>query len=551
MTFASTDDSLEVEVGEQEPPPRLPCMSCTAIASVGPPDKAAAGATQAAGGAQPLRCDAQEKRDLVLEGLLRWAVDVHFRRCSLLLQDSLLRAVCGGARQALDAAAAAEPSSGRAVAAVAAPGRRFPLGCRLLLSFVGGLAADGGARVASFLQERCGAELRLFLARARGRARVGPPARGRGCSGARAAGGAPPARQRRRRWPELPVLEAYVDHLCLSRHVSDTLAATHLGWLAQQALAVVLRLQDGPEDASGAGAAGLEGPQHGEVAAAAAATAVLVSLSHAVALLLTRPSRGGGSGGLAAALTEAAGRALEIVFDSDARPLSGVPVPLAEAAIDALKEAGQLQLARPEELLRPPRTHAPPPSSGAGGGGGGASFISGGGTELRRRASVAFSSSWSLAAAGLDTRAPSLGARKRCLSSAINSGGDDDEDDDDDDDDDSGSGEDFDAEPNIGSGWGRVPDEVTLRIFSFMTPKRVCRLACVDRAWRELLMVPRVWRPLFEARWPVAVIDSEEELAGLSRKLLLEGSAGPNRDARRRKRRERNGVVRWRLPEVG
>ncbi|CAN0420901.1 unnamed protein product, partial [Ectocarpus sp. 12 AP-2014] len=48
-----------------------------------------------------------------------------------------------------------------------------------------------------------------------------------------------------------------------------------------------------------------------------------------------------------------------------------------------------------------------------------------------------------------------------------------------------------------------VPDEVTLRVFSFMTPKRVCRLACVDRAWRELLMVSGVWRPFFEARWPL------------------------------------------------
>ncbi|CAN0276529.1 unnamed protein product, partial [Ectocarpus sp. 12 AP-2014] len=70
-----------------------------------------------------------------------------------------------------------------------------------------------------------------------------------------------------------------------------------------------------------------------------------------------------------------------------------------------------------------------------------------------------------------------------------------------DDDDDSADGDVDIAGAIAGNGWGRVPDEVTLRVFSFMTPKRVCRLACVDRAWRELLMVSDVWRPFFEARW--------------------------------------------------
>ncbi|CAN0549543.1 unnamed protein product, partial [Ectocarpus sp. 8 AP-2014] len=60
------------------------------------------------------------------------------------------------------------------------------------------------------------------------------------------------------------------------------------------------------------------------------------------------------------------------------------------------------------------------------------------------------------------------------------------------------------------------PDEVTLRVFSFMTPKRVCRLACVDRAWRELLTVSGVWRPFFEARWPLTAIGSDLDLVEVS-----------------------------------
>jgi len=85
----------------------------------------------------------------------------------------------------------------------------------------------------------------------------------------------------------------------------------------------------------------------------------LVSLLRALALLLARPRRGYGGSGSAFAVTETADRALEIVYDSDALLLSGVPVPLARAAIDVLKEVGQLQLAQPEELPRSLRTQAP------------------------------------------------------------------------------------------------------------------------------------------------------------------------------------------------
>lgn len=467
----------------------------------------------------------------MLEGVLRWTVDVHFRQCSRSLQASLGRAVCDGIRQALDTA---ELSSGRA------PPPCFPLGCRLLLSFVGGLAGDGGAQAASFLQERCAAEIRLFF----DRARIKPLVRGRKSAGVRIAAGVPA-----RRRPELPVLDAYVGHLCLCRHVSDALASRHLDWLARQAL-VVLRLLDGdgPANVSCIKDADPERPNSGIAATA------LVSLSHALALLLTRPKRGHGSGS-PVAVTKVAGNLLEIVFDSDTRPLSGVPTPLAEAAIDALKAAGHLQLARPNELLRPPPTPTRPEGSrrglpciascappGAPNASDGASVAD---SVEFRRASVAFRNSWSLAAAGLDAHLPVLETRKRHLdsdgdsdrrSSADNSGSDDDDDGDLD-------------ESVVGNGWGRVPDEVALRVFSFMTPKRVCRLACVDRAWRELLMVPRVWRPFFEARWPVTVIESQEDVAGVSERLLLEGS-GPEGEAKRKKRRKRAGVVRWRLPDV-
>lgn len=501
-----------LDVEETEAHRCLLCVSCAAGNDV-------TAHAQAALVSQPLCCNAQKKRDLVLEGMLRWAVDIHFRQCSRVLQASLSRAVCDGIRQALDAA---ELSSARASPPY------FPLGCRLLLPFVGGLAGDGGAQAASFLQERCGTELRLFLARARLR----PLSRVRTCTNGRVAAVVPARRQ-----PELPVLDAYVGHLCLCRHVTDALASRHLDWLARQAL-VVLRLLDG------------EGDERAGVSKSGEILGALVSLSRALALLLTRPRRGTGVSSTGT-VTEAAGNLVEIVFDSDARPLSGVPPLLAEEAIDALKSAGHLRLARPYELLRPPLAPTRPEGSRRGlpnvagreapgapnASSDGASFADG--IEFHR-ASVAFRNSWSLAAAGLDVHLPVLESRKRALDSDGDGG----------DYDDSGSDDgDLDGDSVVGSGWGRVPDEVARRVFSFLTPKRVCRLACVDRAWRELLMVPRVWRPFFEARWPVAEIESEEDIAGVTDRLLLEG-LGSQKRARRKKRQRRGGVVRWRLPDV-
>lgn len=540
------DESVVADAEEQQPRPLAPCVACVATGVT-------VGVQVAERGARRLRCKAQEKRDLVLEGMLRWAVDVHFRRCSGLLQASLSRAVCDGIRQALDAA---ELSPGGRT-----PPPCFPLGCRLLLSFVGGLAGDGGAQAAGFLQERCEVELRLFLARSRRLSRTFS-ARGR-CA---AAGGIKTsARSLTKRVPELPVLDAYVGHLCLCRHLSDALAGRHLAWLARQALAV-LRLLDGQDDGDAGTNTDPQQRQKGEATAV-----VLASLTHALTLLLTRPKRDVGSSSTIA-VPENAGNVLEIVFDSDARPLSGVPIPLAEAAVGVLKAAGHLQLARPEDLLRPPPTpvgpqeggshrrraptcvgHGPPGDDDApvvrdetcstAPGGGAVSFADG--IEFRR-ASVAFENSWSLAAAGLDPQLPvMMRNRKRGLedidgdneSGSTGSCGDSDADSDNED-------------PVIGNGWGRVPDEVALRVFSFMTPKRVCRLACVDRAWRELLMVSRVWRPLFEARWPVTVIDSEEDLEGVSSKLLLEGRVLQG-ELKHKRKRDKTGTVRWRHSEVG
>lgn len=548
--LALSDESLAAGAEGQESPPRSPCVSCVAT-------RVAASAQAEKRGTRPQRCRAQEKRDLVLEGMLRWAVDVHFRRCSGLLQASLSRAVCDGVGQALDAAELS-------------PGGRtlppcFPLGCRLLLSFVGGLSGDGGAQATAFLQERCGAELRLVIARAR---RFRPPSTaGRRAAGAAIKSAARMLTRRRRRRPDLPVLDAYVGHVCLCRHLSDPLVGRHLAWLARQALAV-LRLLHGQDDVASATNTDPKRPNGGEIAA------ILASLTHALALLLTRPRRNVGSSSTIAVVPENAGNLLEIVFDSDARPLSGVSVPLAEAAVDVLKAAGHLRLARSEELLRPPTTparpggvsrrrgvpacagHVPPggddaavvrdETAGSVAPGGSAPPFADG-IEFCW-ASVAFKNSWSLAAAGLDTQLPVLRSRKRDRLEG-NDGGDDDTDS-------TGysGGSDADSEdgdPMAGNGWGWMPDEVTLRVFSFMTPKRVCRLACVDRAWRELLTVSRVWKPFFEARWPVTVIDSEEDLDGVSSRLLLEGQALQG-ELKSKRGRVKTGVVRWRpLSEVG
>ncbi|CAM9382743.1 unnamed protein product [Scytosiphon promiscuus] len=518
---------------------RSPCLSCAAAGV--PLDSAA---TPQAGETRTPRCNAQEKRDLVLEGVLRWAVDAHFRRCSRQLQLSINRAVCDGVQQALDAP---ELSSGHASPPC------FPPGCRLLLSFVGGLAGDGGSQIASFLRERCGSELRLFLARV---GSTPPPsgAVGPRCSGptSRAPLNAATSTSRtvvRRRRPVFPVLDAYVGHLCLCRHVSGPLAGRHLAWLARQSLGVLRLLERRPEG--------------GDVAA------LLTSLSHAIALVLTRPQRAGSGKNSATTVLESSGSLLEIVFDSDARPLSGVPRPLAEAAVSVLKRCGHLQLTRPDQLLRLPMLEEPSHSRREEANvsrlesrgkqasreiGSDAAVLeveSDGGSFADRvgfrRASVAFRNSWSLAAAGIDTQLP-LFNRKRTFDDSRDGGGEGGSMDSDSSCDVDTDSEDATTGLVAGNGWGRVPDEVTLRIFSFMTPKRVCRLACVDRAWRELLMVPKVWRPFFEARWPVTPIDVEEDLVGVTERLVAEG-LGSNREGKSKRKRGRAGVVFWRLPE--
>lgn len=520
---------------------RLPCLSCAAAGV--PSDKAA---TPPAERSQAPRCGAQEKRDLVLEGVLRWAVDAHFRRCSRQLQASLNRAVCDAVRQALDVS---KPSSGH----VAPP--CFPPGCRLLLSFVGGLAGDGGAQIALFLRDRCGAELGLFLARARSTPSLGAARRrhsGATSSVSLACATMTPRAVAWRRRPALPVLAAYVGHLCLCRHVSGLLAGEHLAWLARRALAVLRLLERRPESRDTA--------------------AVLASLSHAIALVLTRPQRtgdGGSGSGSSSTMTvpESTGSLLEILFDSDARPLSSVSRPLADAAVGVLKGSGHLQLTRTKELLRLPMRQTPDTSSRKKSNT--SRFESHGGTPVLRDlgpnatagmvngdggsfadgvgfggASVAFRNSWSLAAAGIDTELPPI-SRKR----AFHDTAEDDASVDSDSTDVDTDGEDAGADLVVGSGWGRVPDEVALRIFSFMTPKRVCRLACVDRAWRELLTVPRVWRPFFEARWPVTPIDVEEDLGGVADRLVAEG-LGSYGGGKAKRKRAKTGLVYWRPPEV-
>lgn len=432
-----------------------------------------------------------------------------------MLQASLYRAACDGVRQALNAATVA---SGR----VSPPS--FPLACRLLLSFVGGLAGDDGECVASFLQKRCAAELLPYVADANS---------------------TPWARSTERRaivgaaGPELPVLEGYVGHLCLCRHVSDTTAASHLLWLSRQAL-VALRLLDNPSPMATA---------HRQQSI----SAVLRSLSHALALLLTRPMRGNGS---TSGVPDSAGNLLEILFDSEARPLAGLPRPLAEAALGVLQKAGFLQLARSEVLLgaRPARTaeqevgtagrsdaSVTKSDTTAGVRVKGDHFS--GGVDFRL-ASFAFSRTWSLAAAGVDSHLPLI-KRQRGLGGSGDGDSRDSSDGDSDEGESDGNCEDESTREN---GWGSVPDEVALRVFSFMTPKRVCRLMCVDRAWRELLLVERVWKPLFEARWPLEGMKDSEDLARASEKLLQTVSS--EEGTKRKRKRGKSNVVHWPLPEV-
>lgn len=507
----SSSDSQDLAKGS---PRALPCVSCAGS------DTSWDEANAPGAKARPLRCNAHAKRDVVLEGLLRWAVDIHFRRCSRVLQASLYRAACEGIRQALDAATAASRR-------VSPP--FFPLACRLLLSFVGGLAGDDGAYVASFLQKRCAAELLPFLA----------PASSMSSTNRTPTGRRAVVRAARL---QLPVLEAYVGHLCLCRHVSDTTAASHLLWLARKAL-VALRLLDSPSPLGTA----YRQPSSGNI------SAVLKSLSHALALLLTRPKRGTG---ILSGAPGNAGNFLEIIFDSDARPLLDLPKPLAEAALGVLQAAGFLQLTHPEVLLEsyPPvavdqevdtvaRTDTSATETDSSKDGVKEESFSGG-VDFRM-ASLSFHRSWSLAAAGLDSHLPLLTHRKRDLDGSRHGdsrdGGSDDSDG-------GESGRSSEDESTRENGWGSVPDEVSLRVFSFITPKRVCRLMCVDRAWRELLLVERVWKPLFEARWPLREMKDGKDLAQASERLLQ--TIGSEADTKRKRKRRKHHVVHWQLLEV-
>lgn len=478
---------------------------CAACAAAGAPSDEATNAV--ASGARPLQCEASEKRDLVLEGLLRWAVDVHFRRCSRLLQASLHRAVFDGVRQALDAASMhSRPSSGPSL----------PAACRLLLSFLGGLAGDGGLEVASFLQRRCSAELRVFLSHLRCPS-WSTEVSGRRCSPAGVLGTA------------LPMLEGYVGHLCLCKHVSDAAAAAHLLWLSHEAISV-FRMLDGeatPETV-------------GKEQANEGVTAVLTSLCHALALLLTRDRRGSNSWD--GTVPERAGNVLEIIFDSDARPLGALPRPLAEAAVSVLQGAGFLQLARVDMLLAPssvlPQQALKNTSEGASGFED-AERLFADGFDFRQ-ARVAFKKGWKLASAGVNAYTPVMKSE-----TARESPDDDVSMDVEGNESDSEELDTIRAQSSTENGWERVPDEVTLRVFSFMTTKRVCRLACVDRTWRALLGVARVWRPLFEARWSLKLLESEEDLVGVAAKLLV--TQGSERAGKRKRTRRKSHIVHWQL----
>lgn len=482
----------------------------------------------------------------MLEALLRWVVDAHFRRCSRLLQVSIHRAVIDGAQQALDASAGANLSTSPPY---------FPLACKMLLAFVGGISGDGGVEVAAFLQHRCRDELRHFLTRLTRSSRAGSSAAGFAVVPANAAAG-----------QEFPVLQAYVGHLCLCRYISDATVSVHLLWLTRQALAI-FRFVDAPRIEGGGGGGG-EMPSSGSnTPSHVDAMVALSSLCHSLALLLTRPKREKDTRG--AVVLEGVGNLLEIIFDSDARPLSALPRPLAEAAVGALQDAGHLQLVRLEALLgpcpdRPSQRQRANDEAGRGATDVPVASLSGQDGVMSKpargsvfgevdfvRAPVAFQKSWGLVETGVEKSlpSPSLSSQMKrvvedeCWSDAEGLSPD--------------SAEfyedcaDESRSRSTENDWERVPDEVALRVFSFLTPKRVCRLACVERAWRDLLRVSRVWRPLFEARWPLRMLESDEELTEVSVALLeVPAEGGPKHKRKRVAMAQTSNVYHWEILEV-
>ncbi|CAM9234644.1 unnamed protein product, partial [Choristocarpus tenellus] len=285
-------------------------------------------------------CRVQGVKDAVLEGVMRWALDVHFRACSKSLQDCLYRAVFVGIQEAYAAtkvtfAGVADRGSGR-VSGSGAGGKRasLPRGCRLLLAFLGGVTGDDGKEVASFLRKLCSKELRALLGCLEGNPAVpmADPLQ-------------QPEEETRSSGPglalelvecDLPMLECYVGHLCQCKHLSESVANEHLLWLAQETLPV-LKLVD-QED------------QNQQLSKAR--QVVLVSLSCVLALILTRQCRHAGRSGVEASFVrEDIGNLLEIIFDSDARPLASLPSTLARAAFSVLQRSGFMSLSTTKVVL--------------------------------------------------------------------------------------------------------------------------------------------------------------------------------------------------------
>lgn len=453
----------------------------------------------------------------MLEALMRWIVDAHFRRCSRSLQLSVHRTVCDGVQQALHAAANASLSASPPC---------FPLPCRLLLAFVGGLAGDGGVQVAAFLQRRCSDELRHFLARL-------TCCRAVGSVSSRAAVAANAGVE-----PEFPVLQAYIGHLYLCRHVSDTTASTHLLWLTRQALAI-FRLLETTRAGGGSGASA----RANHTRLHADAMIALSSLCHSVALLLTRSNRQK-EAPCEGVVIGSAGNLLEIILDSDVRPLSALPRTLAAAAVDVLQDAGHLQLARLDALLgpcpsRPSQQHLGKADDvtllseqdGVVSGPCKDQFTDG--VEFAQ-GRVAFQKSWELVEAGVEQSLPPPRLSSKMKRRIAGESWCDTEDLSCDLVESDEGHADVGHPGSMENGWEHVPEEVALRVFSFLTPKRICRLACVERTWRDLLRTARVWRPFCEARWPMTMLEGEEEQTTVSAALLELRTEGSSRHKRKR-----------------
>lgn len=359
----------------------------------------------------------------------------------------------------------------------------------MLLSVVGRVAGDGGGEVVHFLRELCADELQHLLARLEiynMPSRVAKVARRQNDDDDQG-------------FPSMPMLEGYIGHLCLCRHVTNEMLANQLVWLSHQTLDVLRKHEDVRVSRmqSNRGTAGL-----------------LKSLCRAIALLLSSLCRAD------APVPADAGNLLEIIFDSEACPLASLPRPLASVAVDALRKSGFMLLFRSGASI--PRSSEK------------------GQTEAKtsvegvdfHAADLAFRRSWPITANGVDQYLPEpLGDDGE----GYETNGEDWED------------ESCDDSASIpGDYCVRLPDEVTVRVFSFMTPKRLSRLACVNRSWRELFTVDWIWRPFFETRWPLRTLTSEADLPEISKKFL----EGVNCSGERKRKniRKKRFVVHWEVP---